>query len=76
MVQMLLDRRFRDAESLCDLSVALAQHQQIDDLPLAAGERRRRLAYDRRSLLAPVSLPTLPLAAIAQAAVRSLCGAR
>jgi len=37
-MQVLLYRRLRDAQRLSDLPVALALHQQIDDLALASGE--------------------------------------
>jgi hypothetical protein len=38
VMQMLLDRPFRDTESVRNLAVGHSLHQQIDDLPLAARE--------------------------------------
>lgn len=69
VMQVLLDRGFRDAESLRDLPVGHSLHQQIDDFPLAASERRGQLVRRRRSLLAPVALPSLAFAAVAQTPV-------
>jgi signal transduction histidine kinase len=75
VVQMLLDRRFRDAERLSDLPVAHPLHQQVDDLTLAACERRGHVAH-RRDRLAPIPLTALALAAIGHSplwALASLC---
>ena len=65
VTQVLLDGAFGNAEGICNLAVAHSLHQQIDDLPLAHGERRRlRLAHCRRGPLPPLALPSLRFAAI------------
>jgi hypothetical protein len=69
VMQVLLDRPFRNAESVRDLAVGHSLHQQVDDLALTASERWRRLARCTRGGLAPVALPSLPLAAVADAPI-------
>jgi len=69
VIQVLLDRAFGNAEGIGDLAVAHALHQQLDGLSLAIGERRLRLARCRRGRLAPVALPSVRFAAIAEAPV-------
>src|SRR5688572_14202583 len=71
VMEVLLDRPFRDAESMRNLAVGHPLHQQIDDLPLTARERGGQLARGRLGCLAPVALPSLALAAVAHTPVRA-----
>jgi hypothetical protein len=73
VIQMFLDRAFGNAEGVGNLAVAHSLHQQVDDFPLAIGERRR-LARRRRGSgrLTPIALPPLPFAAITYAPVSTL----
>ena len=48
VMQVLLDRPFRNAEGVRNLAVGHSLHQQVDDLTLAAGERWRRRSRCRR----------------------------
>jgi len=70
VIQMFLDGAFCNTEGIGNLAVAHPLHQQVDDLPLAIGERgRRRARWRGRGRLAPIALPPLPFATIGYAPV-------